>query len=96
MANGVDAHQENGTLDDDSLGSLLSQDQLRLLKEALDSAEIEAGVQELLERNANALKRLEELQNMRLVKPGGFTAVEEGSEEWETGSFTWAIPVCGY
>ena len=96
MANGVDAHQENGTLDDDSLGSLLSQDQLRLLKEALDSAEIEAGVQELLERNANALKRLEELQNMRLVKPGGFTAVEEGSEEWETGSFTWAIPACGY
>ncbi|KAI6136956.1 hypothetical protein F5141DRAFT_1230360 [Pisolithus sp. B1] len=45
---------------------------------------IEAAVQELLQRNARALKRLEELQNQRLMKPGGFAPVEQGSEEWET------------
>ncbi|KAL4068386.1 hypothetical protein V8B97DRAFT_1975399 [Scleroderma yunnanense] len=80
--NTIDVHQENGVLED--LESLFSQDQIRLLKEALGSLEIEAAVQELLRRNADALKRLGELQNLRLMKPGGFTSVEEGSEEWET------------
>jgi len=92
ITNGIGAYQENNILEDaDSFGDLFSRDQLRLLKEALGSLEIEAAVQELLTRNASALKRLGELQNMRLLKPGGFTPVEAGSEEWEIGWFTWVI-----
>lgn len=93
ITNGIGANQGDDILEDaDSFGDLFSRDQLRLLKEALGSLEIEAAVQELLTRNANALKRLGELQNMRLLKPGGFTPVEPGSEEWETGWFAWVIP----
>ncbi|KAI6133376.1 hypothetical protein EDD16DRAFT_1735512 [Pisolithus croceorrhizus] len=71
----VDPSLSNGVLaDEDSLEGL----------DALGNLEIEAAVQELLQRNARALKRLEELQNQRLMKPGGFAPVEQGSEEWET------------
>lgn len=81
----VDPSLSNGVLaDEDSFEGLFSKEQIRLLKGALGNLEIEAAVQELLQRNARALKRLEELQNQRLMKPGGFTPVEEGSEEWET------------
>ncbi|KAI6162003.1 hypothetical protein EDD17DRAFT_1582432 [Pisolithus thermaeus] len=81
----VDPSLSNGVLaDEDSLEGLFSKEQIRLLKDALGNLEIEAAVQELLQRNARALKRLEELQNQRLMKPGGFAPVEEGSEEWET------------
>ncbi|KAI6153255.1 hypothetical protein BKA82DRAFT_998217 [Pisolithus tinctorius] len=81
----VDPSLSNGVLEDeDSFEGLFSKDQIRLLKDALGSLEVEGAVQELLERNARALKRLEELQIQRLTKPGGFTPVEEGSEEWET------------
>ncbi|KAI6045175.1 hypothetical protein EDC04DRAFT_2929410 [Pisolithus marmoratus] len=81
----IDPSLSNGALaDEDAFEGLFSREQIRLLKDALGNLEIEAAVQELLERNARALKQLEELQNRRLMKPGGFTAVEEGSEEWET------------
>ena len=84
--NGVDEPIKNGVLDDEqSLEGLFSSEQITLLKQALGSLELEVAVHELLERNANALKRLEELQNKRLTKPGEFTPVEEGSEEWDTG-----------
>jgi hypothetical protein len=75
---------ENGVLEN-SLEGLFSSEQITLLKQALGSLELEAAVHELLERNANALKRLEELQNKRLTTPGEFTPVEQGSEEWDTG-----------
>ncbi|KAI6134174.1 hypothetical protein EDD17DRAFT_892296 [Pisolithus thermaeus] len=81
----VDPSLSNGVLaDEDSLEGLFSKEQIRLLRDALGNLEIEAAVQELLQRNARALKRLEELQNQRLMKPGGFAPVEQGSEEWET------------
>ncbi|KIK99899.1 hypothetical protein PAXRUDRAFT_822265 [Paxillus rubicundulus Ve08.2h10] len=69
-------------VDEESLQGLFSSEQITLLKQAL-GLELEAAVQELLERNAKAFKRMEELQNQRLCKPGGFTPVEEGSEEWD-------------
>ncbi|KAF8550303.1 hypothetical protein OG21DRAFT_1514167 [Imleria badia] len=85
LPNGVDKPDEIGVLDDEqSLQGLFSSEQISLLKQALGSLELEAAVHELLERNANALKRLEELQNKRLTKPGEFTPVEQGSEEWDT------------
>ncbi|KAF8845437.1 hypothetical protein BDN67DRAFT_1065294 [Paxillus ammoniavirescens] len=83
LLNGVDKPEELGMLDDEEfLEGLFSSEQIALLKQAL-GLELEAAVQELLERNAKAFKRLEELQNQRLCKPGGFTPVEEGSEEWD-------------
>lgn len=90
--NGVDESGKNGVLDDEEfLEGLFSTEQITLLKQALGSLELEAAVHELLERNAKALKRLEELQNRRLSQPGPFTAAEEGSEEWDTGQ--WRCPV---
>lgn len=87
----AESPQPNGVAiendDQVSLEGLFSSDQITLLKQALGSLELEAAVHELLERNANALKRLEELQNKRLTKPGEFTPVEEGSEEWDTGQY---------
>ncbi|KAF9229688.1 hypothetical protein BS17DRAFT_799173 [Gyrodon lividus] len=84
LPNGVDKPEEKAVLDDEeSLDGLFSNEQINLLKQALSSLQLEAAVQELLERNTKALKRLEELQNQRLSKPGGFTPVEEGSEEWD-------------
>ncbi|KAI9572632.1 hypothetical protein HD554DRAFT_1330294 [Boletus coccyginus] len=80
--NGVDKSDKNG-IDEESLHGLFSSEQITLLKQALGSLELEAAVHELLERNANALNRLEELQNKRLAQPGEFAAVEEGSEEWD-------------
>ena len=58
------------------------------LKSALDDLEVHDSVQELLERNAKALARLEELQLHRYGDPSGFKPVEVGSEEWETGSYS--------
>ncbi|KAH7883926.1 hypothetical protein F5I97DRAFT_1617696 [Phlebopus sp. FC_14] len=83
MANGTETSLEKVETEDESvLEGLFSQEQVWLLKEALDSLELEAAVQELLERNAKALKILEQLQNQRLMNPTGFTPVVEGSEEW--------------
>ena len=80
--------QECHNDDDETLEGLLSKEQVASLKSALKSLELEDAVQELLERNARALKRLEELQRQRLMRQGGFHPVEEGSEEWDTGKDT--------
>ena len=56
------------------------------LESALDGLEVQGSTQELLERNAKALARLEELQLSRYGDSAGFKPVEVGSEEWETGS----------
>ncbi|KAG1716775.1 hypothetical protein ID866_373 [Astraeus odoratus] len=84
VVNGIDTPpQMDELVDDDSFEGLFSKEQIRLLKEALVNLELEDAIQELLERNARALKRLGELQNLRLMAAGGFTPVQEGSEEWE-------------
>jgi hypothetical protein len=71
--------------DEEALDGLLSKEQIASLKSVLKSLELENAVQELLDRNTKALRRLEELQRQRLMKEGGFHPVEEGSEEWDTG-----------
>ncbi|KAH7929363.1 hypothetical protein BV22DRAFT_1057123 [Leucogyrophana mollusca] len=83
---GIDPNldKEHGADDIDDLGGLLTPEQTASLKEALGSLELEDAVQELLDRNNRALSRLEELQTLRLMKEGGFTPVEEGSEEMDT------------
>ena len=58
------------------------------LKSTLDDLEVQDSVRELLERNAKALARLEELQLRRYGDPSGFKPVEVGSEEWETGGYS--------
>ena len=58
------------------------------LESALDDLEVRDSVHELLERNARALVRLEELQLLRYGDPSGFKPVEVGSEEWETGNYS--------
>lgn len=70
--------------DEEALDGLLSKEQVASLKSVLKSLELENAVQELLDRNTKALRRLEELQRQRLMKEGGFHPVEEGSEEWDT------------
>ena len=72
------------------LDSLLPPDEVKLLKAALNSLELENSVQKLLERNQRALERLEELQTQRLIKHPTSNA-EEGSEEWDTGSLSLLI-----
>ncbi|TBU64674.1 hypothetical protein BD310DRAFT_913091 [Dichomitus squalens] len=75
------------TKDDDlskDLESLLSPEEVRNIKSALRSLEMEQAVDELLQRNAKALERLEELQLERLrSQGGGSSVVEVGSEEWD-------------
>ena len=56
------------------------------LQSALDDLEVQDSTQELLERNAKALERLEELQLRRYGDSAGSKPVEVGSEEWETGN----------
>ncbi|KAG1810080.1 uncharacterized protein HD556DRAFT_1317822 [Suillus plorans] len=70
--------------DEEALEGLLSKEQIASLKSVLKSLELENAIQELLDRNTKALRRLEELQRQRLMKDGGFHPVEEGSEEWDT------------
>ncbi|KAF8167841.1 hypothetical protein B0H34DRAFT_792519 [Crassisporium funariophilum] len=65
------------------LDSLLPPDQVDSIKEALHSLELENSVQTLLERNQQALVRLEELQ-MQRIKANPTSIPEEGSEEWDT------------
>jgi hypothetical protein len=72
------------------LDSLLPPDEVKSLKAALNSLELENSVQNLLERNQRALERLEELQSQRLTNHPTSNA-EEGSEEWDTGSSSFNI-----
>jgi hypothetical protein len=75
----------------DSLDGLLSRCQIDAFKSTMESLELEAGVQELLDRNRRALERLEVLQAKRLgAQNGGSSVVEEGSEEWDIGE----LPSC--
>jgi hypothetical protein len=71
---------------ENSLNGILSESQIASIKAALGSLELEAAVQELLERNSRALDRLEVLQRKRLAAVDSASGVVEvGSEEWETG-----------
>ena len=72
------------------LDALLPSDEVKSLKAALNSLELENSVQKLLERNQRALERLEELQSQRLTNHPT-TNAEEGSEEWDTGSSSFII-----
>ncbi|KAH9927517.1 uncharacterized protein BXZ73DRAFT_90764 [Epithele typhae] len=64
--------------------SLLPSEEVDAIKSALHSLEMEQGVEELLQRNNKALRRLEELQLQRLrSQGGGSSVVEVGSEEWD-------------
>ncbi|KAG0697796.1 hypothetical protein DFH29DRAFT_944660 [Suillus ampliporus] len=76
--------EESRNDDEEILEGLLSKEQVVSLKSVLKSLELENAVQELLDRNTKALRRLEELQRQRLMKEGGFHPVEEGSVEWDT------------
>ncbi|KAG2109603.1 uncharacterized protein F5147DRAFT_836563 [Suillus discolor] len=83
--NVIDPSLEESLNDDEEvLEGLLSKEQIASLKSVLKSLELENAIQELLDRNTKALRRLEELQRQRLTKDGGFHPVEEGSEEWDT------------
>ncbi|KZT67608.1 hypothetical protein DAEQUDRAFT_693764 [Daedalea quercina L-15889] len=81
-----DQEKENdGEELDEALQSLLPSDDIARIKAALGSLELEQAVQELLDKNARALLRLQRLQRLRLGgEGGGSSAVEEGSEEWDT------------
>ncbi|KAL1699389.1 hypothetical protein EV121DRAFT_216312 [Schizophyllum commune] len=66
------------------LEGLLPEEAIEGVMDALQTAELETTVQELLERNVRAIERLEDLQRARLTAYGGEkSTVEEGSEEWE-------------
>jgi hypothetical protein len=79
------------SLDPDlDLETLLPPDQVKSLKAALNSLELENSVQNLLERNQRALVRLEELQTRRLTNHPTSNA-EEDSEEWDIGSSVFII-----
>ncbi|PCH33271.1 hypothetical protein WOLCODRAFT_111555 [Wolfiporia cocos MD-104 SS10] len=68
-----------------ALESLVSPEEASAIKAAMGSLELEQAVQELLDRNARALVRLQRLQRERLgTDVGGSSTVQEGSEEWET------------
>ncbi|KAI0063213.1 hypothetical protein BV25DRAFT_1907287 [Artomyces pyxidatus] len=69
---------------DEALETLLPPEEVASIKAVLGTLELEAAVQELLDRNTGALKRLEELQLERLGgEGGGSSTVAEGSEEWD-------------
>jgi hypothetical protein len=66
---------------------LLPPQDIQTLKAALDNAELEKLVDELLTRNQRALVRLQELQIDRLSKEGpSSTSVDETSEECQIGT----------
>ncbi|KAI0639021.1 hypothetical protein C8Q77DRAFT_1213715 [Trametes polyzona] len=63
--------------------ALLPAEEVDAIKASLGTLEMELAVDELLQRNAKALQRLEELQLARLREQGsGSSIVEVGSEEW--------------
>jgi len=81
---------DGGTLQggakDTVLDSLLAPEQAASLREFMETLELEVAIQELLDRNRQALARLEVLQSQRLGgENGGASQVEVGSEEWDVG-----------
>ena len=68
------------------MDSLLAPEQAASLREFMETLELEEAIQELLDRNRQALARLEVLQLQRLGgENGGTSQVEVGSEEWDVG-----------
>lgn len=64
----------------------LLRDEVAPIQDFMETLELEASIQELLDRNKRALARLEELQSQRLGgENGGASQVEVGSEEWDIG-----------
>ncbi|KAL1952270.1 hypothetical protein VTO73DRAFT_1419 [Trametes versicolor] len=64
--------------------ALLPEEEVEAIKASLGTLEMEQAVEELLQRNAKALQRLEELQLARFSEQGtGSSIVEVGSEEWD-------------
>lgn len=75
---------------DPELEGLLPPEGVQSLKSTIENLEFENSIQELLDRNHRALERLEDLQIERLSAEGGASSlVEEGSEEWDTGQYSW-------
>ncbi|KAH9891069.1 hypothetical protein C8Q73DRAFT_734870 [Cubamyces lactineus] len=67
-----------------SIEALLPPEDIEAIKSSLTTLEMEQAVDELLQRNAKALQRLEELQLARFREQGeGSSIVEVGSEEWD-------------
>lgn len=67
--------------------ALLPEEEVEAIKASLGTLEMEQAVDELLQRNAKALQRLEELQLARFNEQGtGSSIVEVGSEEWDVGT----------
>lgn len=77
---------------EESLQTFLSPEEAAAVRAALNTLELEQAVQELLDRNAKALDRLEELQLIRLATEGGSKIPEPGSEEWDTGMHLRLLP----
>ena len=67
------------------LETLLPPDELKSIRAAFNSLELENSIHKLLERNQRALERLEELQIQRLTNHPTSNP-EQGSEEWDTGA----------
>jgi hypothetical protein len=69
-----------------SLDGLLPADQVAVLQSALDGLEIEDGIQKLLDKTADALNRLQQLQFERISSPDGASNnAEPDSDEWQIG-----------
>jgi len=68
------------------LEGLFSEEDIKSIKQALESEELELATQELLDRNSRALQRLQSLQWQRLAGADVQSrTIEEGSEEYELG-----------
>jgi len=87
----VHSQQRVGEMDQDgkqqiALDPLLEPDQVAPIQDFMSTLDFEVAIQELLDRNKQALSRLQELQIQRLGREnGGASHVEVGSEEWDVG-----------
>lgn len=84
---------ESDQVPDLDLEALLPPEEVASIKAALGNLELEKSVQKLLEQNQRALERLDVLQRQRLTNHPTSSA-EEGSEEWDTGTFRDFSPIC--
>ena len=68
------------------MDSLVAPEHAASLREFMETLDLEEAIQELLDRNRQAIARLEALQSQRLGgESGGTSQVEVGSEEWDLG-----------
>lgn len=71
---------------DEAFDGLLPPEEVAAIKAAMGSVDLQLSVGELLEKNSKALKRLGDLQRLRLLNSRDKDRqVVEGSEEWDTG-----------